>query len=409
MCSSFKLWTLFFIGLFFFISSKSSAGEAEDEQMKELKEWIRQKRLVTIKELGGELAISGETRVEGQWISEKKAGIKQRGSHAATSKPEYGWDVEVNLMFDYRTENTWTSIKLEFDNDLGISSGSVDHLNLERAYLGGRIIERDTFTFDAEIGRRPMNNVFDSDIEFNSRLDGAVFKFNKAFEPIGNMYFNIAPFIVDDHIDHYGVVGELGLLGIAHTGFYVKYSLIDWKKHYANEVRNLFYNYLNSQGMLGYQYVIAPWNKLVDFYAAVLCNHLAKKLPLTHHKRMNWAGYVGVDIGQIRKKGDWAVLLTFQYVEPQAIPDFDASGIKRGNAAGVGLYTTDIKNSEGTATTRANAVGSCNYKGFVLDLLYGITNNLTLYQSLEMSQNIKKTLGPLIYYKKYELELIYTF
>jgi hypothetical protein len=406
---SYKYWMAFFLSTSLLFSSSAFADDKEDEQMKALKEWIRQKRLVTIKELGGELAISGETRVEGQWVSEKKAGIKQRGSHSATDKPEYGWDVEVNLMFDYRTERTWTSIKLEFDNDMGIFSGTVDHLNLERAYLGGRIYQRDTFTFDVELGRRPMNNVFDSDIEFNSRLDGVVFKFNKAFESIGNMYFNMAPFIVDDHYDHYGVVGELGFLRIANTPFYVKYSLIDWKKHCANEVQNLYFNYLNSQWMLGYQYIIPSINKLVDFYGAVLCNHLAKKIPLTHNKKMNWAGYVGVDFGQIKKQGDWAVMLTFQYVEPQAIPDFDVSGIKRGNAEGVGLYTVNIKKNNGTPTTRLDAVGSCNYKGFVLDLLYAITDNLTLYQSLEMSENIKKTLGPMIYYKKYELELIYGF
>ncbi|MBU6384297.1 MAG: hypothetical protein KGR16_08315, partial [Verrucomicrobia bacterium] len=142
------------------------------DDMEALRRWIRDKRFITVKEIGGDLSLSGEVRTEFQDTNEVKAGIRQRGKGAATTKPQYAWDVEVNLMVDYRTDRTWAAIKLEFDDDMGTSSGTVNRIRLEKAYLGGRIIPGDTFTFDAELGRRYLFNVFDSKLEFSSLFDG---------------------------------------------------------------------------------------------------------------------------------------------------------------------------------------------------------------------------------------------
>ncbi len=106
----------------------------------------------------------------------------------------YAWDVEVNLMLDYRTERTWAAIKIEFDNDMGIRSGTTRNVKLEKAYLGGRILPGDTFIIDAEIGRRFLFNVYDSKVEFSSLYDGVLFRFNKAFDDLGDYYFNGGPF-----------------------------------------------------------------------------------------------------------------------------------------------------------------------------------------------------------------------
>ena len=53
------------------------------DDMEALRRWIRDKRLVTVKEIGGDLSISGEVRTEFQDTSEVKDGIRQRGEGAA--------------------------------------------------------------------------------------------------------------------------------------------------------------------------------------------------------------------------------------------------------------------------------------------------------------------------------------
>ena len=130
------------------------AEKSETEDMDALRRWLKDKRLVSVKEIGGDLSLSGEVRTEFQMASEKRNGVKQRGHNAATSTPTRVYDVEFNLMLDYRTNRTWASVKLKFDNDMGTQSGTMNKISLDRAYLGGRVIAGDTFTWDIELGRR---------------------------------------------------------------------------------------------------------------------------------------------------------------------------------------------------------------------------------------------------------------
>src|SRR5690349_21829462 len=49
------------------------------DDMEALRRWIRDKRMVTVKEIGGDLSISGDVRTEFQDTSEVKNGVQQRG------------------------------------------------------------------------------------------------------------------------------------------------------------------------------------------------------------------------------------------------------------------------------------------------------------------------------------------
>lgn len=386
-------------------------GKQEESDMDALKKWIQNKRLVTVKEIGGDLSFSGEVRCEMQGTHEEKNGIKQRGSHGATHRPTIAYDIEFNLMMDYRTERTWAAVKIEFDNDMGTVSGTMHKLALEKAYFGGRVVPGETFIMDMELGRRNLNTVYDSKIEFSSIFDGLLIKLNKSFEKIGNFYLNSGVFIVNDRNNHYGYVSELGMLRVSNTGLYIKYSIIDWKKHYSNKhpLRELAFNYIDSQLILGYQGEIPKWkNKFLKVYVAALINHAAKKIPLTHHKKANWGVYGGVSLGQLRKKGDWALDTNYQIVCAQAVPDFDSAGIKRGNAEDIGFYSYG-RYGLGRPTTSKTAVGGCNYRGWAFEYLYGITNNLTMYQTFQISRTLDCDIGPLIRYYQYEMEFIYAF
>lgn len=389
----------------------SDKRDPEADDMEALRRWIRDKRLITLKEIAGDLSLSGEVRVEFQDISEVKNGIRQRGSDGALDKPQYVWDVEVNLMFDYRTDRTWAAIKLEFDNDMGQRSGTLNKIKLEKAYLGGRLVPGDTFTMDAEIGRRFLGNVFDSKIEFGSLYDGVLFRFNKAWASIGDYYFNLGSLLVDDKTNHYAFVSEMGGLRIANVGLNMKYSIIDWYKPAANEINDLRYKYLVSQFLTSYQFY-PEWigKKLIKFYAAGLCNHLAGGVPQTHNKRQNYGWYAGMSIGLVKKQHDWAIDANYQWVQAQAIPEFDVSGIGRGNGANVGFYSNNLDgNPASGATTAATAVGGCNYKGFEIEALYAFTDNLTIMQNFKYSNTLNKSIGPNIHYKQYEMEFIYAF
>ncbi len=389
----------------------SEKRNPEADDMEALRRWIRDKRLVTVKEIGGDLSISGEVRTELQDTSEVRNGIRQRGDGGAFARAQYAWDIEVNIMIDYRTDRTWSAIKLEFDNDMGQRSGTVNKIRLEKAYFGGRIVPGDTFTFDGELGRRYLFNVFDSKIEFNSIYDGVLFRFNKAWAAIGDYYFNIGALLVDDRTNHYAFVSEMGGLRIANVGLNVKYSIIDWYKPSANEIDNLRYKYLVSQLLTSYQFY-PEWigKRLIKFYGAGLVNHLAGGVPQTHGKRQHWGWYAGLSIGLVKKQYDWAIDANYQWVQAQAIPEFDCSGIGRGNAGSVGFYTNSLDgNPESGATTAATAVGGCNYKGFEIQGLYAFTDNFTLLQNLKYSNTLNKSIGPNINYKQYKLEFIYAF
>ena len=381
----------------------------EQRDIEALRDWINTKRQVTVKERGGNLSLSGEVRAELQSTNEKKNGYKQSGSGGERKNAALrAWDVEVNLMLDYRTDRTWATIKLEFDNNAG-QNGTFDRLSLERAFLGGRIVNADTYTMDLEIGRRNLGYTFDSKIEFGSFMDGLLYKYDQAFDVVGDFYFHGGPFLVNENIDQYAYVGEFGLLNIASTGIYTKLSAVWWDtKHTDDELRNLAYRFLPVQWILGYKFVPKPLDKVVTTYAAALYNPLARGTTVSYGKRQAWGAYGGFSIGELRKQWDWSLDVNYQWVQLQAVPDFDGSGIGRGNVQKVGLYSTKSK-GEGKALGLGQGVGSGNYKGISIELLYILTSNITVYQAWRQSVNADSSIKPTFSYKQYEFELIYGF
>jgi hypothetical protein len=402
--------------------------DSDSQDMDALRRWLRDKRFVTMKEIGGDLSLSGEVRSEFMATSDRKNGVQQRSNtHLTVVKPMYAWDVEVNLMLDYRTDRTWAALKLEFDNDMGMRRGTTNKIRLEKAYLGGRIVPGDTLLIDAEIGRRNLFNVFDSKVEFCSLYDGILLRVSKAFESIGDYYFNVGPFIIDDVTNHYGMVAEMGALGIANTGMNVKYSIINWYRPggeteadntaYETGLINQRYRFLVSQLLTYYQFY-PQWigKKLVKVYLAGLMNHFALsskvvngvELIPTGGRRTNLAWYAGVSIGLVKKQGDWAVDANYQWVQAQAYPDFDNLGIGRGNTSGVGLYTLNASGSGG-GTTAATAGGNTNFRGFEIEGLYALTDNITVQQKFQYSNTLNTNIGPNEKYRQFEVEFIYAF
>ncbi|NGX50669.1 MAG: hypothetical protein K1060chlam2_00518 [Chlamydiae bacterium] len=408
-------YRIFFLILSTFALSTLSAIDdgspgLEQRDIEALRDWINTKRQVTVKERGGNLSISGEVRAELQSTSETKKGVKQRGNGGAVpGAATRAWDVEVNLMLDYRTDRTWATFKLEFDNNAGIESGTFNRISLERAFFGGRVVNADTYSIDVEIGRRYLVYTFDSRVQFGSFMDGIMFKYDQAFERAGDFYFHGGPFLVNEEIDQYAYVGEFGLLNIGRTGFYSKLSVIDWDtKHTANKERNRAIRFVNIQMIWGYKFVPKKLDKIVTLYAAALANAAAKGTKISRGTKARWAWYAGFSIGELRKQWDWSLDINYQWVQAQAVPDFDGLGIGRGNAAKFGLYSR-APLGNGGPITRKQAVGTGNYKGISIELLYILTSNITVYQAWRQSVNQTSRIGPQFSFKQYEFEIIYGF
>src|SRR5579872_2115870 len=81
---------------------RSGTADTDERGNQALREWININRQISIKELGGALAISGEVRTEFQSTNETVNGIRQRGAGGATRLNSRAYDIEVNLMLDYR-------------------------------------------------------------------------------------------------------------------------------------------------------------------------------------------------------------------------------------------------------------------------------------------------------------------
>ncbi|MDN3507698.1 MAG: hypothetical protein P0S94_02120 [Simkaniaceae bacterium] len=368
----------------------------------EFEKWLEGKHLVTVKGLGGDLSISGEVRVEYQKKSEVINNVQQRGDAGAVPRsPKNNYDVELNLMFNYSTDWSWANVKIEMDNNAGVFNGTSGRINLERAIFGVKLYKHDVSTGSLIFGRRGLSNVFDSQVEFGSRMDGFLLNVTAAAGFAGDFYLTTGPFLVNERLDQYAYVGEIGVLNVCNTGVYLKYSLIDWDTKDFNSFQTEHeYLFMNSQMTLGYKFV-SPWiKKFVTLYTAGLLNHRAEGNFLTNGKRANWAWYAGFSFGEAIKTGDWSLNINYQEVAAQAIPQFDVGGIGTGNTAGANFYA---------ASSSRTAFGETNFKGFMIDLLYLFSNNLTLQQSYNQSIRLDHSIGPVFRNKQYEMELIYSF
>lgn len=389
----------------------SAAEDMNNEDIQALRDWINSKRMITVRELGGQLSISGEVRAELQSNNSTVDGVAQRGR--GTGKPNNDYDVEFNLSIDYRTENTWAAARIKFDNDAGIvneqfGSGTNSKIKVDKAYFGYRVIDRDRHTADIEVGRRGMLLIFDSKLQYGSNFDGVSFKDSYAIDKVGDLYYQLGAFIVNEKKDQAAYVGEVGLLNVANTGFYTKYSCIDWdtKNHVKIPAQ---FHFINSQLLLGYKFIPQPWDKVVNFYVAGLYNHRARAMKLTNNKRANFGGYLGFSMGQLKKAGDWNFEANYQVLAAQCVPSFDVSGIGMGERKGQSFYYQESKGDITPFTNRHQPEGQVNYRGFRLVMQYLLSNNLNLFQEWSQSITLDDHIGPFRRYKQYEVELIYSF
>ncbi|MEM1282940.1 MAG: putative porin [Chlamydiota bacterium] len=415
---------------------RCDTGETQFEQDLDERDWdalydyINTKRTINVNEKSCNLTISGDVRA--QW--KRKCEEDYYGRIRRIDKGDYykyigkdKYNMEFNLRFDYVCDRAWAVAHLQYDNTGGIcsdhsckkdpegmhGSGSGCDLDLKKAYIGYNLCCDGCTRFDIEVGRRRLYQVFDSQVQFLSRFDGIMLKYDSCSDCLGDWYVHAAGFIVDARVDHYAYLIETGLYELCDTGFEVKYSFVDWRKHGKNYCRvkdAIGTRFMNSQFTLYYHLNPDFICKPAKAFAALIWNHDAyvpSEKKLSHYRndepvykrepKANLAWYAGFSVGEVVYQGDWAVNVQYQWVEARSIPDDDVSGIGNGNCRNYS-FTSD-------------GLGNTNFKGWRLEALYAFTDNISLDLRAEWSRAIDDAIyfGGEHKYSQVRLEAIYAF
>lgn len=398
--------------------SEGDFGPDDDEFIDPhvLRDFIESKGLIECRKKTGLLTIAGDVRA--RWIAEGEQvnGVKQRGQGTNTAINTY--KSEINLFFDYVAPRSWVSTKLRWVNFDGKDGGTATRVEMDRAFIGYDIYKQGKEDFYIEVGRSKLDYIFDSRVEFTSVFDGIHIYYTRCWKGVGEFVIHGGPFIVDSFTNHYAWILETGVIGWRGTGLGFKYSIVDWHRFaptldYGNlkdsgkkSVRNNpRYRFLVSQMLFGYQRKIDFLAcKTLYIYGAVLVNHDAKRTPTTDFKKLNGAWYAGFTLGKLCKACDWSLDIIYQSVQAQAVPEFDLAGIGHGNAANVLLSDAILLD-----LASDNARGFTNYKGWAVNLLYAMTDNLSLRTQARYAVPRNKSVGGDFKYKSFEMSVIYAF
>jgi hypothetical protein len=272
---------------------------------------------------------------------------------------------------------------LNDNRNIMFGSGRLNEIVLRKGFAGYNLYEQGSSRFDLEIGRRRFYDVFDSRIQFGSWFDGILARYSDSIEGWSDISAKVGAFVVDYTVNHYGYVGELGLLNLVDSGVDFKYSLIDWNlnrpnrynKHHAIGTR-----FVNSQVLLAYNLPPDLISYKTQIYAAGLINHAAPKTFRTHHTRANKAAYVGGQIGEALRKNDWAAEIYYMWVQAQSVSERDVSSASRDNPRKVSFYN----NRWGGAT---------NFRGYRTEFFYAISDNWTLNAHFDKIRELNYRIG----------------
>lgn len=372
-----------------------------------LRNWFKTKRAVSIDEKGGDLSMSGDVRVEYNGKSGRHNGNPVFGTSTGNVRHEF--KNRVDLFFDYRTCHTWAHIKLKFDNTMGVISGTTNKLVLEKGILGYRIFDNGKSAIvDLELGRTKLYNFFDSKVQFGAMFDGGSFRIANSFDRTFDFDFRAAYGVVAQKSNQYFAVAEADFMDIGETGVYLKYAYTHWRKHGSSQryetpsatqtgwqaleslQDNPQFKFQISQFLVGYQMDPEVLRFPLKIYGAFLVNHAAKEVAtafatINHKEKTAW--YAGFTAGQVVKRGDWSAEVIYQSVGAQSVPDFDMSGIGNANPDASLIYA-----HKGIGSVAA-PFGNTNFKGWRADLMFAVTNNVSLLLEYDWSKNRKKQIG----------------
>lgn len=402
--------------------------------------WLKQRDLILneLKEKPHDPAITAQ--IKAKWKNQYKRtyGHMTRGNHAVVPETvptaavptvegthmvagANRYTTEMNLFVDYETEWNWTEAKLQFKNDMGIESGTDNKISLQKAWIGYDFFDNCWGDLDGEIGRKPTSEIFDSRLLFDSTFDGLLVTWRHKWEKTGRFLFHGGPDLVDARTTQFAFIGEFVWEEALATGAYGKLSL-SWWRHRGADRHNVYnspkYRYIIPQLLLGYDIPKEYCGIPIVIYAAGLYNCAAEANVSSNFQRQPFGWYAAIQFGKLKKCGDFFFDVCYQDVGAQTVPDFDNSGIGRGNATSWGdkpviaapfdpaNYTVPAN----VLTIPASQVqGNSNYRGIEIRFYYNITDELTFRATADVSRQRNRAIGGTNTYRAGELQLIFGF
>jgi hypothetical protein len=397
-----------------------------EEEFAFIRKYIEEKRNISVKDKGGNLRIGGDVRVEYKRAHQVADGQRVESGGTGANRgpldldiPQYRGDVEASLSFEYVHDKSYADLLFKFSNHAGMDSTNYNDLEktttnygnlsykpayapsnnkiaMARAVIGSELWSKDSHAIVGEVGRQRLYDLFDSRVMFINRFDGVAAKYTGDFEGIGKAHATAGMFLIADRANHWGKAFQVGLSQILDTGFGLKYAFIKWNKDgtYSdgsnskladNAAQNLptsntsyagfhrVFRFACSQ-ILANCYLPTEWfgGRLMNVYAAWVHNHAAKTMRDWYgagnvkDSRNNNAWYAGFTLGRIQASGDWVLDANYQYVEAQAVPEFEAmGGAGRGNLRNVWLFMDPSQ-------------GYTNFKGVRAQVGYCLTSDVML-------------------------------
>lgn len=366
------------------------------------------------------------------------------------------FNVKFNLKVKYDFDKTWAMGHLQFNNLAGITaindcygrfpvfnkngdkivnevtldrreggkgSGFGAGINLKRAFIGHNLYADGKHRLDMTIGRRQLDDIFMSEIQFDNYFDGFLFEYASQITNVSDFYLKAGVFVVDQRVDHYAWATEVGFLSVCGSNLDVRYSFIDWVKKGENRCympHSIGTKFQISQFTLAYEIVpkIFDYELPIEVYGAFLINTAAEKNKYSKGKKANLGWYLDLYAGNVTKKGDWTFEFIYAVVQAQAVPDFDVAGVGRGNIFNERftdevIMPNDFTNSNSSSLSNVHGYllrqGNANYQGCLFDFLYAVTDNFSIDMSYEFSVAADKHLGGRHNYHNVEIEFLYAF
>ncbi len=361
---------------------------------RELEEWLKKNvrpRYISpyVFTLTGQISTGWKT------IHDKLGTQSQVGYRANSPKNKY--NVDAILDYQYTIGQAWVAARTSFRNAGGLFRGTANSFKLDRAFIGYHLTTYGPFVADVLLGRQAFNKLYNSQMQFDGRIDGASLIMSYAWEKWMEALFTGGIYISQSHA-YWLTRGNIG--NIANLGFYFDYVYTHWGKILPLTATNgIDFKFNTSQFLLGWDYKPSFFKKDLKIFAALIQNHGARPNFLVGRRRQSLAGYTGAQIGSAKKKGDYSLQGMLQFCQVQAIPNWDMSGIGNG-VDPVPLYK---------ATTDSTINGNTNFYGWELTLLYSISDNLTATTKLQRSVTLNHKYGRPSNYTTFKLETQYTF
>ena len=379
----------------------------------------RNESVIRTRDTLGKFSIGGDVRAKYARRSRKTNGVYYNGS---SEFPSNVFESKATLIFSLDSDRSWGGVKIEFKNTMGIQNATKNGLNMRRAYVGYDLYLGGTRELWMEVGRQELGDLFESQLQFDTRFDGILLGYDYTYPCYGSFFVHGGPCIVDSKVEQYAWIGETGVTEIAETGLYLKYSFAHWKKNSlcsGGFSASPQYRYDNSQITMGYVFKSTFFCVPARVSGAFIYNHAAKKTEASLGKRRNEAFYVMYEMGKLSKPGDWSVNMGYEYVQMYAIPQYDLSGMGRGfidgTTAAVEVDPTNPANYSPAASSApdnaspAEYEGNTNYQGLFLGGAYNLTSNLSLRADLKGSKQLERAIGGKNTYKYFEISAVYNF